>query len=118
MGVFLSLLALSFERSDAVHILRALGMSNKELFCLSLSQSLVMGVVSGLLAFPLGTLLSRVMISVINQRAFGWTIGFETDYAAIMESLLLALGASLLAGLYPAWRWSHQDVESALREKE
>jgi putative ABC transport system permease protein len=118
IGVFLSLLALCFERSDEVRVLRALGMERRELFQLALVQSAVMGTLAGVLAFPLGTLLSYVMISVINRRAFGWTITFQTDWSATLECLVLAVGAALLAGLYPAWKWSHQNEEDALRERE
>lgn len=118
VGVFLSLLALSFERSEEVGVLRALGLGSGELFQLSVVQSAVLGTVAGILAFPLGTLLSYVMISVINRRAFGWTITFQPDWGATLESLLLAGGAALLAGLYPAWKWSHQDQDAALRERE
>jgi len=118
IGVFLSLLALCFERSDEVRVLRALGMESRELFQLSVVQSAVIGMLAGILAFPLGTLLSYQMIAVINRRAFGWTISFQPDWGATVESLLLALSAALLAGLYPAWYWSHQDGEEALRERE
>lgn len=118
VGVFLSLLALSFERSQEVRVLRALGLGSRELFQLSIGQSLTLGTLSGLLAFPLGTVLSQVMISVINRRAFGWTITFQVDWGAAAESLLLALAASLVAGLYPAWKWSRESEGEALRERE
>jgi len=118
IGVFLSLLALCLERSEEVGVLRALGMGTKELFQLSISQSLVLGALAGILAFPLGTLLSKVMISVVNRRAFGWTITFEPDWLASVDSLVLAVVAALLAGLYPAWLWSGQNEDEALRERE
>jgi ABC-type lipoprotein release transport system permease subunit len=58
------------------------------------------------------------MIKVINRRAFGWTIGFLPDYAGLATSLGLGLLASVLAGLYPAWKWSHGPADEALRERE
>lgn len=118
IGVFLSLLALSHERVAEVRVLRALGLGRAELFRLSLGQSLSLGLVSGLAAFPLGTVLSQVMITVINRRAFGWTITFQVDPKAALESVALALLASLLAGLYPAWLWSQEVEGEGLRERE
>lgn len=118
IGVYLSLLALCFERSGEVRVLRALGLSTRELFGLSLSQSLILGGLSGLLAFPLGLLLSYQMIAIINRRAFGWTITFQPDWQGAWVSLVLALVAALIAGLYPAWRWSRQAEGDALRERE
>lgn len=118
IGVFLSLLALAFERAQEVRVLRALGLSQEELFRLSLTQSVFMGFIAGILAFPLGAVLSKVMISVINRRAFGWTITFEMEWWGTLEALALALLAALLAGFYPAWKWSHQAADEALRETE
>jgi putative ABC transport system permease protein len=118
IGVYLSLLALCFERAGEIGVLRALGLSTRELFGLSLSQSLILGAISGILAFPLGVLLSYQMITIINRRAFGWTITFQPDWTGAWVSLGLALVAALTAGLYPAWRWSRQSEHEALRERE
>lgn len=118
LGVLLSLLALALERSQEVNVLRALGFSRRELFQLSLRQSLLLGALAGLLAFPLGLVLSYEMIAVINRRAFGWTITFQPDWTAVGESLVLALLAAFFSGLYPAWVWSHRATDESLRERE
>lgn len=118
IGVLLSLLALAIEREGEVNVLRALGMGQGQLLSLAMLQSAWVGVVTGLLACPLGVLLAQVMIKVINRRAFGWTIGFLPDLPGMASSLLLGLLASLLAGLYPAWKWSRTPSGDALRERE
>lgn len=118
VAVCLSLLALAFERSAELRTMRALGLSRGEIFTLALTQSLSLGFFAGLFSFPLGVMLSWMMIKVINQRAFGWTIGFLTDFGAAWEALGLAMFAALLAGLYPAWYWSRQAEGEALRERE
>lgn len=114
MGVFISLLALSYERSQEVRVLRALGFSKREFTILSVGQSLALGVASGLFSLPLGVVLSQVMISVINRRAFGWTIAFEFDSQAPVLGFTLAVLASLAAGFYPAQRWARESVEEVL----
>jgi putative ABC transport system permease protein len=118
VGVLLSLLALAIEREAEVSVLRALGMRQGELFGLAMTQSAWLGVVTGILACPLGMLLAHVMIKVINRRAFGWTIDFLPDYRGLVGSVTLGVVASLLAGLYPAWKWSHSQADQALRERE
>ena len=118
IGVLLSLMALAIERESEVRVLRALGMRRGELVGLAMIQSAWLGAVTGILACPLGVLLAQVMIKVINRRAFGWTIGFLPDYAGLATSLGLGLLASVLAGLYPAWKWSHGPADEALRERE
>lgn len=118
LGVFLSLLALAYERSQEVRVLRALGFGEGELFRLSLGQSVLLGLAGGIFALPLGVVLSRLMISAINQRAFGWTITFEMDYGSPVTGIALALLAAVAAGLYPAWKWSRESEGEALRERE
>lgn len=118
LGVFISLLATAYERSAEVRVLRALGFGGGELFRLSMGQSALLGLAGGVFALPLGVALSRVMISVINRRAFGWTITFEMDYRSSLVGLALALFAALAAGFYPARKWSKESEGEALRERE
>jgi putative ABC transport system permease protein len=118
VGVLLSLMALAIEREAEVKVLRALGLRRSELFAVAVVQSAWLGAVTGLLACPLGVLLARVMIDVVNRRAFGWTISFVPDWGGLASSLGLGLSASLLAGLLPAWRWSRRRADEALRERE
>lgn len=118
IGVFLSLFALALERETEVRVLRALGFQTSELFRLALFQSVWLGLVTAVLACPLGVVLANVMITVVNRRAFGWTINFLPDWGAGAVAMGLGLGASLLAGLYPAWRWSRPAVDESLRERE
>ena len=76
-----------------------------------------MGLIAGLLATPLGTLLALVLILVINRRSFGWTLQVHIDPAILVQALLLALTAALLAGVYPAWRMARTSPALALREE-
>ena len=69
------------------------------------------------LSLPLGWLMSRVLIEVINRRSFGWSIETHLPAAALPEAVLLALSAALLAGLYPAWRMRRVQPAQALREE-
>ena len=70
-----------------------------------------------MLSLPLGWLMSRVLIEVINRRSFGWSIETHLPAAALPEAVLLALSAALLAGLYPAWRMRRVQPAQALREE-
>ncbi len=118
IGVLLSLWALGEERAGEVRVLRALGLSTGELFTMSFLQSCWLGAACGLLACPLGALLAKMMISVLNRRAFGWTIDFYPQPEAMLNALVLALLTAMLAGVLPAYRWSRSTVEEGLRERE
>ena len=69
------------------------------------------------MAMPLGTVLALVLVLVINRRSFGWTLQVHVDPQILMQAMMLALIAALLAGLYPAWRMARTSPALALREE-
>ena len=115
VGVLSALMALELERARELGVMRAWGLEPAELRRLVLTQTGLMGLVSGALAVPMGLALSAVMIFVINKRSFGWTLDMQVGPGVVAEALGLALVAALLAGVYPAWRMSRTSPAVALR---
>jgi putative ABC transport system permease protein len=76
-----------------------------------------MGTVAGLLALPIGLILALVLIEVINVRSFGWTMDLILRPQEFIQAFLVALIASLLAGVYPAWRLGKLVAIEALRSE-
>jgi putative ABC transport system permease protein len=116
VGVLSALMALQLERAREVAVLRASGLTGGQVWALVSSQTGVMGLIAGLLAIPLGIVLALVLILVINRRSFGWTLQVHLDPMILAHAVLLAVGAALLAGLYPAWRMARTPPALALRE--
>ena len=75
----------------------------------------LMGLVAGVLAMPTGYVLSLILIYVINQRSFGWTLQQSIQPAAFLQGLAIAVIAALLAGIYPAGRLSRMEAADAIR---
>lgn len=117
VGILSALMALQLERAREYAVLRATGVTPGGLFALVSLQTGLMGLLAGLLALPLGLVLAKLLIVVINQRAFGWSLQTLVPAQVLFEALLLSLGAALLAGLYPAWRMSRTQPAAALREE-
>ncbi|MCB1777670.1 MAG: FtsX-like permease family protein, partial [Candidatus Competibacteraceae bacterium] len=115
VGVLSALLALQLERAREFAVLRATGMTAGEIGGLVSLQTGFMGAAAGLLAMPTGLLLAAVLIFVINRRAFGWSLPFTVNPLLLLETLALAIGAALLAGLYPIWRMARAQPAEALR---
>jgi putative ABC transport system permease protein len=115
IGVLSSLLALQLEKASEMGILRALGLSVAEMRGLTLWETGLLGASAGLLALPTGYILAWILIFVINQRSFGWTLQMQVSPASFVQAFLLAVGAALLAAVYPAWRLSRMQVAEALR---
>jgi len=74
-----------------------------------------MGGVAGLLALPSGCLMGIVLVQVINRRAFGWSMDFHLPPEVLVHGLALAILASLLAGVYPAYKMASVAPASAMR---
>lgn len=117
IGVLSALMALQLERARELGVLRATGMTRRQLWGLTLLETGLMGTTAGLLAIPTGLLLALVLIHVINRRSFGWTIQMvlQPDYFA--QAMLVAVVAALLAGLYPALRAGRMVPARVLREE-
>ncbi len=117
IGVLSALMALQLERSREMGVLRATGVTRGEVWRLVSLQTGLMGLASGLLSIPLGVGMALVMVFVINRRSFGWTLHFRVSGEVLLEAVLLAVAASLLAGVYPAWRMARTKPAAALREE-
>lgn len=117
LGVLSSLMALQLERARELGVLRANGLTPGQVWQLVTSQTGLMGLAAGLLSIPVGLALAAIMIFVINRRSFGWTIRMDVAPEILLQALLLALAAALLAGLYPAWKMARTSPALALREE-
>jgi putative ABC transport system permease protein len=116
IGVLSALMALQLERARELAVMRAIGLLPRELRVLVTYQTGLMGLFAGLLSLPLGLLLAHILVHAINKRSFGWTLQLSLSPGIFFQALLIALGASLLAGLYPGWRMSRANPAGALRD--
>ncbi|RZU99154.1 FtsX-like permease family protein [Spiribacter vilamensis] len=115
VGVISALMALQLDRLREFAMLRAVGLSRGGLAGLIGGQSGLLGLIAGLWAVPLGVLLAGLLVFVINRRAYGWTMGFELQVGPVVEGVLLAVVAALLATLYPAWRATRLQIAAGLK---
>lgn len=117
VGILSALMALQLERTKEIAIFRASGFTRGQVSTLLGLQSGFLGLLSGLLALPTGLLLAQVLIHVINQRAFGWSMQSVFSADILLQALMLGLLSSLLAAIYPAWKMAKIPPAHALREE-
>jgi len=110
-GVLSAFMAIQLERQSELRVLNALGFNLRELITLLLLQALLLGALTGLLAVPVGAALAWLLTEVINLRAFGWSIPLYFSSNILWQALLLALAASILASIYPAWKLTRSGSE-------
>jgi putative ABC transport system permease protein len=94
------MLAKFMRRASELSIRRALGASQRALFGQLLMESGVIGVVGG---FG-GLLLALLGLWLVRQQPADYAGLAHMDITMLITTLAIAIGASLLAGILPAWR--------------
>lgn len=117
IGVLSALLLLQLEKEKEIGILRALGLTGRQLWKLVMLETGLMGLVAGLLAMPTGYALSLILVYIINKRSFGWTLQMSLQPVAFLQALVIAMTAALLAGIYPARKLGRMAAAEAIREE-
>ncbi len=102
MGIAGALLAMIIDRRREFALLRFLGASRPQVRKIILCEAGLLGLFANVIGVVLGTLLSLILIFVINKQSFGWTIQFHWPVALLLAVLTGVYGATVLAGLYPA----------------
>lgn len=104
VGILSALMALQLERRREFAVLRAAGMTRRQLARMIRIQCGIMGLQAGILAIPLGLALAWTLIHVINLRSFGWTLQFDVGAGLLLQGVGVAFVAALAAGWMPS-RW-------------
>jgi putative ABC transport system permease protein len=117
IGILGAMLALQLERAREFALLRALGMTPRQVGGMVTAQTGLIGLLSGAAAIPLGLVMAWVLIKVINRRAFGWQIDMTVAPETLVTAILFATGVALLAGIYPAWRAGRSQPALVMREE-
>jgi len=112
-----ALVAWELERARELALLRSLGVTPRGIALLIEAQTGFMGLVALLTALPAGVLTARMLIDVVNRRAFGWQIDLHVHPQAFAAAAAVALSAALAAGLYPAWKSARAPLAQAIREE-
>jgi putative ABC transport system permease protein len=113
-GILNAVMALLLERTREIGILRACGTLPGQVRQLLIYECFFYGLIAGLMAIPLGSALSWILIHVINQRAFGWTYDMILTPGVLVQALVLSSAAALTAGIFPALSAGRTHIPEAL----
>lgn len=117
IGVLSALMALQIERTRELGMLRANGMTLRQLWRMTLLETGLMGGTAGLLSMPTGLLLALILVYIINLRSFGWTIRLDLEWGTFVQAALVALVSALLAAIYPMLRLGKMEIARAVRQE-
>jgi putative ABC transport system permease protein len=115
IGVWSALMAVQVERTRELATLETLGLTQRQMWALTLLETGLMGAVAGLLSLPLGWMLAAILVNVINVRSFGWTMRLEADPWLFVGALLVSVVAAMAASVYPLLRLRRRSLAPALR---
>lgn len=104
------------ERSHEYGVLRAIGFSPGRVMAFIAGESLLVGVVGGLIGVGLTALLINGMLGPqIEQSMSGFFPYFRTPVPTMLFGLAIASSLGLVAGLIPAWTTTARPVTDSLR---
>jgi putative ABC transport system permease protein len=117
LGIIHTSSILILFREKELGILKALRALPGQVRMMILTETGLMGFFSFFWGGWAGTLLSLILILVINKQSFGWTIQLHWSFGVYGQTLILILISSILAGLVPASIALRTKMEQQIREE-
>lgn len=117
VAVLSAVLSQQLERTREWATLQALGFTPRLVARQVVTETGLIGLLAGLCAIPMGNLVARVLVDVVNLRSFGWAIELRPDAWLPLQAVGLSLAAAWLAGLYPLRRLQQMPIAAALRQE-
>ena len=115
-GITLTLVIFARERIAELAVYRALGAFRRQLFWVFVGKGLGIGFLGLGLGLVGGVALAAILIFVINQAYFGWTIQVYWPWGPVLQQAVTILAAAILASLYPALRASQAPATELNRD--
>ncbi len=102
------------ERRREMGVLRAIGASPRIVWLIVVAESLIIGVLSWLLAALVAWPFSRALGSVLTVLMFRTPLDFSMELIGLVIWFVVSVSLGILAGFLPAWRASKLTVREAL----
>lgn len=109
------------ERTAEIGTCLAIGRSRRQILRQFVYEGMTIGLIGGALGVLLGTLLAMAIsaVGIPMPPPPGMSEGYSGEVMITvplaLNAFLLALGTTLLASLYPAWKASRMEIVDALR---
>lgn len=117
VGIVTTLYTSVMERTREIGLLKAIGYGNATILFMFLTESLLIGAMGGLLGIASGIGGARLLIRIMPFIGEAMRITPYFQPMGLIQTFLLALALSVIAGLYPAWRASRLSPIVALRKE-
>jgi putative ABC transport system permease protein len=102
------------ERRGEIGVLRAVGIRRGEVLRMILTEAMFMGALGGTVGALVSLVIGAVLFHYITGNPLGALAWSSSKY--LVYGFGFAVGASVLSGLYPAWKAANDRPVDALRE--
>jgi putative ABC transport system permease protein len=110
-GIVNTLVLSVFERTRELGMLRAVGMTRRQVRRMIRHESIITALIGGVLGIVIGTFLS----ALVTQALSGEGVSFSLPVGSLIAFLLVAMVAGVIAAIGPARRASRLNVLNALQ---
>ncbi|NOX71276.1 MAG: FtsX-like permease family protein [Candidatus Micrarchaeota archaeon] len=114
LGIMNSMFTSVIQRTREIGIMKAVGAKNSQILSLFLLESIIFGLLGGIIGVLLGISLSFGIIDVVNSFGF-MRIEMVPDYILFASAIIFSTLIGIISGLLPAIRASRLRPVDALR---
>jgi putative ABC transport system permease protein len=114
LGVINTLTMNVVERTREIGMLRSLGMTRRQIGRMILAEAGMMGLVGGLFGLLFGILVSRTIMTSMNQMS-GFQLPWVLPAEGIVAALIITFVVSQIAALWPARRAARIRITEAIQ---
>jgi putative ABC transport system permease protein len=111
LGIVNTLALSIIERTRELGLLRAVGLSRRQMRRMVRVESVVVSVFGGVLGLVVGTALGIAMTQALHSQGF---TALTIPYGRMIEFLVFSALVGIVAAIFPAWRASRLDVLQAI----
>ncbi len=102
------------ERLREIGVMRSVGASSPSIISVFVTEGMLLGLLSWLLAVPLSIPCAKLFTDVIGQTVVGFGLDFEYAVGGVIVWLAIVLVLSALASLWPALKATRVSVRETL----
>ncbi len=102
------------ERLREIGVMRSVGASSPSIVAVFVTEGMILGLISWLLAVPLSIPCAKLFNDVIGQTVVGFGLDFEYAVGGVFFWLAIVLVLSVLASLWPALKATRVSVRETL----
>jgi putative ABC transport system permease protein len=114
LGLLTTLLMSIFDRMREMGMLRAIGMSRRQLVAMVACEATLLGLFGGAVAALLGAYIAKLWVVSSLATSLGWIVRVHVPYLALVTTLATGLFVGVIAGLLCARRVATLDIRVAL----